>query len=63
MKNQQGRLAKVLTMLVIGTLTVLAFSSLALAQKAKEMQDAHKMMSDGWKQFNDGSAWSSRAWR
>jgi hypothetical protein len=54
MKNQQGRLAKVVTMLVIGTLTMLAFSSLALAQKAKEMQDAHKMMSDGWKQFNDG---------
>jgi hypothetical protein len=54
MKNQQGRLARVVTMLVIGTLTVLAFSSLALAQKAKEMQDAHKMMFNGWKQFNDG---------
>jgi hypothetical protein len=54
MKNQQGRLAKVLTMSVIVTLTMLAFSSLGLAQKAKEMQDAHKMMSDGWKQFNDG---------
>lgn len=54
MKKQQGRLAKVLTMLVIVTLTMLAFSSLALAQTAKEMQDAHKMMSDGWKQFNDG---------
>jgi len=54
MKKRQGKLAKVFTMLVIGTLTVLAFSSLALAQKAKEMQDAHQMMQDGWKQFNDG---------
>jgi hypothetical protein len=54
MKNRQGRLAKVLSLLVMGTLTVMAFSSLALAQQAQELKDAHKMMSDGWKMFNDG---------
>jgi hypothetical protein len=54
MNNRQGRLAKVLSLLVMGTLTLTAFSSLALAQKAQELKDAHKMMSDGWKQFNDG---------
>jgi len=54
MKNRQGRLAKVLSLVVIGTLTVMAFSSLALAQGAKLLADAAKMMQDGWKQFNDG---------
>ena len=54
MKNRQGRLAKVLSLVVMGTLTLMVFSSLALAQQAQWMKDAHKMMADGWKQFNDG---------
>jgi len=54
MRNRQGRLAKVVVMLVMGTLTVMAFSSVALAQQAQWMKDAHKMMENGWKQFNDG---------
>jgi hypothetical protein len=54
MKNRQGRLAKVVVMLFMGALTLMAFSSIALAQKAQWMKDAHKMMEDGWKQFNDG---------
>ena len=32
----------------------MAFSSPALAQKAKELKEAHKMMADGWKMYNDG---------
>ena len=54
MKKWQGRLAKMLSLSVMVTLTVMAFSSLALAQQAQWMKDAHKMMEDGWKQFNDG---------
>jgi len=54
MKKRQGRLAKVLSLVAMGTLTLMAFSSPALAQQAQWMKDAHKMMSDGWKQFNDG---------
>ena len=54
MKNRQGRLAKVLSLLVMGALTAMTFSSPALAQQAQWMKDAHKMMEDGWKQFNGG---------
>jgi hypothetical protein len=54
MKKRQGNLAKMLSLLVMVSLTVMAFSSLALAQQAQWMKDAHKMMEDGWKQFNDG---------
>ena len=45
---------KVLTVVVLGAFVIMGLSSLALAQKAQWMKDAHKMMSDGWKQFNDG---------
>jgi hypothetical protein len=41
-------------MLVMGALALMVLSSLALAQKAQWMKDAHKMMEDGWKQYNDG---------
>ena len=54
MKKQQGRLAKVLSLLVMVALPLMAFSSPALAQKAQELKDAHKMMADGWKMYNDG---------
>ena len=54
MKNRQGRLAKLLSLLVMVTLPLMAFSSPALAQKAQELKDAHKMMADGWKIYNDG---------
>ena len=54
MKNRQGRLAKVLSLLVMVALPLMAFSSPALAQKAQELKDAHKMMADGWKMYNDG---------
>jgi hypothetical protein len=54
MKNRQVRLAKVLSLLVMGTLTLMMFSSSALAQQSQWMKDAHQMMADGWKQFNDG---------
>ncbi len=48
------RFGKFLGTLVMVTLAVMAFSSLAVAQEAQWMKDAHKMMSDGWKQYNDG---------
>ena len=54
MKNRQGRLAKVLSLLVMVALPLMAFSSPALAQNAQELKDAHKMMADGWKMYNDG---------
>ena len=54
MKNRQGRLAKVLSLLVMVALPLMAFSSPALAQKSQELKDAHKMMADGWKMYNDG---------
>uniref|UniRef100_A0A7V4G9I7 Uncharacterized protein n=1 Tax=Desulfobacca acetoxidans TaxID=60893 RepID=A0A7V4G9I7_9BACT len=41
-------------MVVPGALALLALTSLALAQEATELKTAHKMMSDGWKMFNDG---------
>jgi hypothetical protein len=54
MQNRQNRLAKVLSVLVMMALPFIAFSSPALAQKAKELKDAHKMMAEGWKMYNDG---------
>ena len=54
MKNRQGKLAKVLSLLVMVALPLMAFSSPALAQKAQELKDAHKMMADGWKMYNYG---------
>jgi hypothetical protein len=54
MKNRQGRLAKVLSLLVMVALPLMGFSSPVLAQKAQELKDAHKMMADGWKMYNDG---------
>ena len=54
MKNRQGSLAKVMFLLVMGTLTLMAFSTVALAQQAQWMKDAHKMMSDGWTMYNQG---------
>ena len=39
---------------IIGALAALALTSPALAQKAAGDKDAHKMMSDGWKQYDDG---------
>jgi hypothetical protein len=47
---------KALTVVVLGAFVIMGLSSLALAQKAQELQDAAKMMSDGWKQFNDGQS-------
>jgi CHASE1-domain containing sensor protein len=44
MKN---RLAKAFSMVVLGALALMALTSLALAQEATELKDAHKMMSDG----------------
>jgi ABC-type multidrug transport system fused ATPase/permease subunit len=54
MENRQSKLAKVLSLVVMVALPLMAFSSPALAQKAQELKDAHKMMADGWKMFNDG---------
>jgi hypothetical protein len=54
MKNRQSRLAKVLSLVVMMALPLMAFSSPALAQKAQELKDAHKMMSNGWQMYNDG---------
>ena len=39
---------------LIGACVALALITPALAQKSQELKDAAKMMSDGWKQFNDG---------
>jgi hypothetical protein len=54
MKKRQGSLAKVLSLLVMVALPLMVFSSPALAQKAQELKDAHKMMADGWKMYDDG---------
>lgn len=48
------RFGKAVTMLVLGALAALALAAPAMAQKAAEMKAAHKMMSDGWKMYNDG---------
>jgi hypothetical protein len=45
---------KTLTVLVLGAFLVLGLSSLALAQVSQEIKDANKIMSDAWKQFDDG---------
>lgn len=45
---------KTLTVMVIGSFLILGLSSLALAQVSQEIKDANKMMSDAWKQFDDG---------
>jgi hypothetical protein len=45
---------KIAVLFFIGAFATLSLTTPALAQKAKELQDAHKMMSDGWKMYNDG---------
>ncbi len=45
---------KALAVMVIGAFLIMGFSSLVLAQVSKEVKDAAKMMSDAWKQFEDG---------
>ena len=45
---------KIVVLGIIAAFAVLALTTPALAQVAQELKDAHKMMSDGWKQFNDG---------
>jgi hypothetical protein len=44
-------------MVVLGIIAIIAALALAtpvLAQVAQELKDAHKMMADGWKMYNDG---------
>jgi hypothetical protein len=45
---------KALTVMVLGAFLILGLSSLTLAQVSQEIKDANKMMSDAWKQFDDG---------
>ena len=45
---------KMIVLGIIGAFAALALTTPALAQQAQWMKDAHKMMEDGWKQFNDG---------
>jgi hypothetical protein len=45
---------KALTVVALGAFVIMGLSSLALAQKAQELKDAHKMMADGWKMYDDG---------
>ena len=45
---------KALTVMVIGAFLVMGLTSLVQAQVSKEVKDAAKMMSDAWKQFEDG---------
>ena len=45
---------KTVMVLVLGAFLVLGLSSLALAQVSQEIKDANKIMSDAWKQFDDG---------
>jgi hypothetical protein len=40
--------------MIIGAFLIMGLASLALAQKAQELKDAHKMMSDGWKMYDGG---------
>jgi hypothetical protein len=54
MKKPQSKLARVLSLLVMVAIPLMTFTSPALAQQAQWMKDAHKMMEDGWKHFNDG---------
>ena len=55
---------KMVVLGIIGAFAALALTTPALAQKAQELKDAHKMMADGWKHVQRRpAAWSSRARR
>ena len=47
-------LGKMVVLGIIGAFAALALTTPALAQKAQEHKDAHKMMADGWKMYDDG---------
>ena len=52
--KRKNVLKKITMLFFIGAFAALALTTPVLAQKAQELKDAHKMMSDGWKMFNDG---------
>ena len=52
--KRNGVFGKMVVLGIIGAFAVLALTTPVLAQQAQELKDAHKMMADGWKQFNDG---------
>jgi predicted ribosome-associated RNA-binding protein Tma20 len=52
--KSNGVLGKMIIFGIIGALAALILVTPALAQKAQELKDAHKMMADGWKMYNDG---------
>ncbi|MCL4503705.1 MAG: hypothetical protein M1438_17900 [Deltaproteobacteria bacterium] len=52
--KRNGVVGKMVILGILGAFAALALATPALAQKAQELKDAHKMMSDGWKMYNDG---------
>jgi len=52
--KRNGVFGKMVVLGIIGAFAVLALATPALAQKAQELKDTHKMMADGWKMYNDG---------
>jgi ribosomal protein S19E (S16A) len=45
---------QMLTVMVLGAFLVLGLCSIGLAQVSQELQDAHKMMANGWTMYNQG---------
>jgi hypothetical protein len=52
--KSNGVVGKMVILGIIGAFAALAVATPALAQKAQELKEAHKMMADGWKMYNDG---------
>ena len=50
----KGLVSKILVFGIIAAFAGLALAAPVLAQVAQELKDAHKMMADGWKMYNDG---------
>jgi hypothetical protein len=52
--QQKNVFRKIVVRFIIGAFAVLVLATPVLAQVAQELKDAHKMMADGWKMYNDG---------
>ena len=52
--KRNGVFGKMVVLGIIGAFAALALTTPVLAQVAQELKDAHKMMADGWKMYNDG---------
>ncbi len=54
--NRKNVVRKLTVLFFIGAFAALVLATPALAQKKAELQDAQKMMADGWKMFDDGQS-------